>query len=74
MSGVNVFPAEAEQVVALVDGVKTCCVKGVPHQTKGVVLKAFVVANEGVDKDTLLEPSCSQAPVPPPSVDLCTSL
>ena len=55
VSGVNVFPAEAEQVVALVDGVKTCCVKGVPHQTKGVVLKAFVVVQEGVDKNALLE-------------------
>ena len=46
--------AEAEQVLSQIDGVKTCCVKGVPHKTKGVVLKAFVVAQNDVDKDLLL--------------------
>lgn len=54
VSGVNVFPAEAEHVLSQIDGVKTCCVKGVPHKTKGVVLKAFVVAQNDVDKDSLL--------------------
>ena len=55
VSGVNVFPAEAEQIISQIDGVKTCCVKGVPHERKGVVLKAFLVAQEGVDKNSLLD-------------------
>lgn len=54
VSGVNVFPAEAERVISQIDGVKACCVKGVPHNTKGVVMKAFVVADDGVDKDQLI--------------------
>ena len=55
VSGVNVFPAEAEKVLSAVDGVKDCCVKGVPHKTKGVIMKAYVVAQHGVDKDKLLQ-------------------
>ena len=54
VSGVNVFPAEAEQVVSQVPGVKACCVKGVPHNTKGVVMKAYVVADDGVDANKLI--------------------
>ncbi|MBR2030474.1 MAG: acyl--CoA ligase [Clostridia bacterium] len=54
VSGVNVFPAEAEHVILHIDGVKACCVKGVAHNTKGVVMKAFVVADDGVDHNALI--------------------
>ncbi|MBR5145290.1 MAG: acyl--CoA ligase, partial [Clostridia bacterium] len=54
VSGVNVFPAEAEQVISRVDGVEACCVKGVPHNTKGVVMKAYIVADDGVDANKLI--------------------
>ena len=55
VSGVNVFPAEAEQTISQIDGVKTCCVKGVPHERKGVVLKAYLVVQDGFDKNSLLD-------------------
>ena len=54
VSGVNVFPAEAENVISAVGGVRACCVKGVPDNRKGTVLKAFVQAEEGADTDKLL--------------------
>ena len=54
VSGVNVFPTEAEKVISCVGGVKNCCVKGVPDSRKGTVMKAFVQAEPGEDKERLL--------------------
>ncbi len=55
VSGVNVFPAEAEEVICSVDGVKLCSVKGVENKKKGTVLKAFIVLEKDADGSEVLK-------------------
>jgi acyl-CoA synthetase (AMP-forming)/AMP-acid ligase II len=45
--GVNVFPAEIEEVIAAVPGVHEVAVIGVPEETWGESIKAFVVPAPG---------------------------
>jgi acyl-CoA synthetase (AMP-forming)/AMP-acid ligase II len=45
--GVNVFPAEIEEVIAAVPGVHEVAVIGVPEETWGESVKAFVVRQTG---------------------------
>jgi acyl-CoA synthetase (AMP-forming)/AMP-acid ligase II len=45
--GVNVFPAEIEEVIAAVPGVHEIAVIGVPDDTWGEIIKAFVVRQPG---------------------------
>lgn len=63
VSGINVFPAEAEKTIGKVDGVLQCCVKGVPDEKKGTVLHAYVVPQEGADQDALraaIQTACAE--------------
>ena len=49
--GVNVYPAEIEQVLARLDGVAEAAVIGVPDERLGEVGKAFVVTLPGAELD-----------------------
>lgn len=55
VSGVNVFPAEAEEVICSVNGVKLCSVKGVENKKKGTVLKAYIVLEKGANGSEVLK-------------------
>ncbi len=55
VSGVNVFPTEAEKVLSELEGVKACFVKGVDDERKGKVLKAFVLKEDGFNERELEE-------------------
>jgi long-chain acyl-CoA synthetase len=57
VSGFNVFPAEVEEVLVMFPGVEQAAVIGVPHPHTGEAVKAYVVAEPGVqlDEDTLIE-------------------
>ena len=57
VSGFNVFPAEVEEVLLELDGVRECAVVGVPHPHTGEAVKAFVVVEEGyaVEEDAVIE-------------------
>ncbi len=57
VSGFNVFPAEVEEVILSMDGVRECAIVGVPHPHTGEAVKAFVVGAEGVslDEDAIIE-------------------
>jgi long-chain acyl-CoA synthetase len=46
VSGFNVFPNEAEDVIAKLPGVKECAVVGVPDSASGEVPKAFIVRSD----------------------------
>jgi len=61
VSGFNVFPAEVEEVVLMMDGVRECAIVGVPHPHTGEAVKAFVVIEEGhsVEEDAIIE-YCAQ--------------
>jgi long-chain acyl-CoA synthetase len=48
VSGFNVFPAEVEEVLLELDGVRECAVLGVPHPYTGEAVKAYVKARVGV--------------------------
>ncbi len=53
-SGENIHPAEVEQVIQAVPGVRDAAVAGRPHPTLGEVPIAFVVPDErGVDTDAV---------------------
>lgn len=47
--GVNVFPAELEEVIAAVPGVHEVAVIGVPDETWGEIIQAFVVRRPGAE-------------------------
>ena len=46
--GQNIAPAEVEETVVRMDGVRDCAVVGVSHETLGEVPVAFVVPEDGV--------------------------
>ena len=46
--GFNIYPAEVESVISAVEGVADCCVVGLPDRYRGETVKAYVVAQEGV--------------------------
>ena len=56
VSGFNVFPAEVEEVIATHPAVEQVAVVGVAHPHSGEVVKAYVVAREGVavEEDDLI--------------------
>jgi HIP---CoA ligase len=56
VGGFNVYPAEVEQVLALLDGVVESAVVGVPDERLGEVGHAFVVrrAGSGLDEDSVI--------------------
>ena len=47
-SGFNVYPADVEQVLRECDDVADVAVIGVPDESRGEIVKAFVVLNKGV--------------------------
>lgn len=57
VSGFNVYPAEVEEVLVAHTGVADAGVVGVPHPHTGETVKAFVVAEEGVEveEDDLID-------------------
>ncbi len=57
VSGFNVFPAEVEEVILLMDGVAQCAIVGVPHPHTGEAVKAFVVVEPGhsLEEDAVIE-------------------
>ena len=61
VSGFNVFPAEVEEVILSMDGMRECVVVGVPHPHTGEAVKAFVVADPGFsyEEDAVIE-HCAQ--------------
>lgn len=60
--GVNVFPAEIEEVIAAVPGVHEIAVIGVPDDTWGESIKAFVVRRPGsaVTADQIIDACVSR--------------
>jgi long-chain acyl-CoA synthetase len=46
VSGFNVYPNEVEAVIAKMPGVKECAVIGVPDDTTGEAVKAFIVSTD----------------------------
>ncbi|MBX3314421.1 MAG: AMP-binding protein [Actinobacteria bacterium] len=61
VSGFNVYPAEVEEVVMEMPGVRDCAVVGVPHPHTGEAVKAFVVPEPGfaLEEDAIIE-HCAQ--------------
>jgi long-chain acyl-CoA synthetase len=57
VSGFNVFPAEVEEVLLEMDGIREVAVVGVPHPHTGEAVKAFVVAEPGysLEEDSIIE-------------------
>jgi long-chain acyl-CoA synthetase len=51
VNGFNVYPSEIEDVVAEVDGVAECAVIGIPDETTGEAVRAYVVARPGTSAD-----------------------
>ncbi|HZE38182.1 MAG TPA: long-chain fatty acid--CoA ligase [Stackebrandtia sp.] len=48
-NGLNVYPREVEEVLMTHPGVSLAAVVGVPHETHGEEIKAFVIRESGVD-------------------------
>jgi long-chain acyl-CoA synthetase len=48
VSGFNIYPNEVEAVIAKIPGVKECAVIGVPDETTGEAVKAFIVSADPV--------------------------
>lgn len=61
VSGFNVFPAEVEEIILSMNGVRECAVVGVPHPHTGEAVKAFVVLDDGFshEEDEIIE-YCAQ--------------
>ncbi len=57
VSGFNVFPAEVEEVLLEMDGIREVAVVGVPHPHTGEAVKAFVVVEPGhsLEEDAVIE-------------------
>jgi acyl-CoA synthetase (AMP-forming)/AMP-acid ligase II len=56
--GYNIWPAELENAIASIGGVREVCVIGVPHEKWGETPRAFVVLDEGAaltEKDIIVE-------------------
>jgi long-chain acyl-CoA synthetase len=54
--GFNVYPAEVEEVIQSIPGVRECCVVGLPDRYRGETVKAYVVAPGGdVSEDDVKE-------------------
>jgi acyl-CoA synthetase (AMP-forming)/AMP-acid ligase II len=53
--GFNVYPAEIENVVATVPGVKECCVFGIPDDYWGERIEVAVVANAQANDKSVIE-------------------
>ncbi len=53
-SGVNVYPAEIEAVIAEVDGVADTCVTSAPHEERGEEVVAFIAFAPDVDEERVL--------------------
>ena len=51
-SGYNVYPSHIEEILLLHDAVLKCAVVGIPDESKGEIVKAFVVLKDG--KDSIL--------------------
>jgi fatty-acyl-CoA synthase len=49
--GMNVYPAEVEAALQGLDGVSQVAVIGVPHETWGECVCAFIVRTDGIDLD-----------------------
>ena len=52
--GFNVYPAEVEQALAYLDGVRDVAVIGVPHERLGEVGKAYVVGDDSLTEESVL--------------------
>lgn len=52
--GFNVYPAEVEQALAYLDGVRDVAVIGVPHERLGEVGKAYVVGDGSLTEESVL--------------------
>jgi len=57
VSGFNVFPAEVEEAILDLPGIRECAVVGVPHPHTGEAVKAFVVPEPGIayEEDVIIE-------------------
>lgn len=53
-SGYNIYPNQIEKLFENHPAVRTCAVVGIPHKYKIEVPKAFIVLNEGFQKNELL--------------------
>ena len=52
--GVNIYPAEVENILVTLSGVKDCAVFGVPDDEFGERLVAYVETSTQLDRETLM--------------------
>ncbi|MBW3097423.1 class I adenylate-forming enzyme family protein [Pseudohoeflea coraliihabitans] len=58
--GQNISPAEVEETIVVMDGVRDCAVVGVSHDTLGEVPVAFIVAEETAPDIDSIKAFCSE--------------